>query len=478
MKNLRTFLLTLSFFGLSISAAFSQHPSLGGGAGTDSDPYIISTGEQLKALADYVNDDNGITEGVYYKLTNDLDLSGYAAGEGWLPIGVFRGIFDGNNHKITGLKINRLDLDKVALFGILASTATIKNFGIEECYIKGRDYVGGLVAQNSGGFIENCYATGNVTGQERVGGLVGINTAAFIEKCYSTSNVTGQEKVGGLVGENYVYSSIERCYATGCVKGIPYVGGLVGVNTFKSSVKNSYATGCVTGEYMVGGLVGDNDESYIENCYATGSVTGSGMLGGLVGRHSYDSSTKNCIAANNMVKGSSYRNRISGYNYDGDLLNNYALSTMVVENMTPTPDKDGEAGANASLDQLQSLVFYTTSSNWNTSAGKVWDIIDPSGIWMICDGKELPFLRWQGISCEGLGNSEIIAGKNIIYPNPAKDALNFSLEASYELIDLQGRLLKSGKSVKTINISSLPSGVYFIRLITETGVSVQKVIKE
>jgi bifunctional DNase/RNase len=44
---------------------------------------------------------------------------------------------------------------------------------------------------------------------------------------------------------------------------------------------------------------------------------------------------------------------------------------------------------------------------------------------------------------------------------------------------MQGRIVQeSDKSVKSANISSLPAGIYFVTLTTETGKSVKKIIKE
>lgn len=74
------------------------------GTGTPSDPYQISTADDLFALAEEVN--NGTSyEGEYFSLTKDIDLEGKA----WTPIGdrldqdEFLGTFDGNDHTVSGL---------------------------------------------------------------------------------------------------------------------------------------------------------------------------------------------------------------------------------------------------------------------------------------------------------------------------------------------------------------------------------------
>ena len=78
----------------------------------------------------------------------DIDLSGYSAGEGWEPIGVsgdpFKGRYDGNGFNISGLKIDRPDADCQGLFGEVRD-ATIKNIGLADVNILGKQYVGGVV---------------------------------------------------------------------------------------------------------------------------------------------------------------------------------------------------------------------------------------------------------------------------------------------------------------------------------------------
>jgi len=447
MKKLTKKLVMLAVCGLSMSALNAQHPALGGGTGTSTDPYQIQTPAHLKQLADFVNGGNAngyATAGVYYIVINDLDLSAYAADTGWNPIGngssSFQGNFNGNNKKVTNLKINRPTTNYQGLFGY-TNGATIENLGIENCNITGREWIGGLVGSNDNySTISNCYVTGNVSGNFCfVGGLVGTNdNYSHISDCYATVNVSGKNTyvgglvaqnhnysqilncyatgkvigasgwVGGLVGDNRDNSSISNCYATGNVVGTSnFIGGLAGDNNYRCSISNCYATGDVYGAFIeVGGLVGENSgETIISNCYATGTVSGQDGVGGLVGSNSAWAVIKNCVAANDSVvsitSNSTAVNRICGNTTNTQ--NNYALSTMVVKNsigdVTITADSlNGNAGMSKSRTDFQSFAFYATAGNWNTAA---WDIdsVSTTAVWNICDGKSLPFLRWQGINC-------------------------------------------------------------------------------
>jgi uncharacterized repeat protein (TIGR02543 family) len=72
------------------------------------------------------------------------------------------------------------------------------------------------------------------------------------------------------------------------------------------------------------------------------------------------------------------------------------------------------------------------------------------------------YAKWT----ETVGITEIENASIKIYPNPANDILNFSLETSFEIIDLQGKaVLKSDMVVKSVNISSLPSDIYFLKIM-------------
>jgi hypothetical protein len=227
-----------------------------------------------------------------YKLIRDIDASEtetWNNGQGFNPVGTydfeqsnpeFTGSFDGQNHTISNLSINRLDDSYVGLFGAIDSSAEVKNVGVINVNMTGEYKVGSLVGFNDKGNISNSYSTGNVSGESDVGGLVGQNYGT-VSNSYSTGNVTGNYDVGGLVATNDD-GNISNSYSTGNVSGESDVGGLVGQN--EGTVSNSYSTGNVTGNYDVGGLVGTNDDGNISNSYSTGNVTGEeNVVGGLVG---------------------------------------------------------------------------------------------------------------------------------------------------------------------------------------------------
>jgi len=288
-----------------------------GGTGEPNDPYQIGKvadwQELIGASADWSK---------HFILTRDIDFGGTnltpvapdtdPATNNFQGIS-FAGVFDGNDHVLHNAVINMPNSDYVGLFGFLDSGGQIRNLGVENIAVTGRDGVGGLCGVNNLGTINACYATGNVTGGNYLGGLCGLN-GGTISTCYATGNVTGivvSWHLGGLCGMNDEFCTISYCYATGAVTGGDNsysLGGLCGDNNL-GTISACYAMGAVTGgndSYALGGLCGVNLWGTISDCYATGAVTSgynSQSLGGLCGGKSrgctfsgcfWDIQTSNC----------------------------------------------------------------------------------------------------------------------------------------------------------------------------------------
>ena len=115
-----------------------------------------------KGLKDFASEVNGGKSfaGETIVLQSDINLS---EEENWTPIGTkehpFAGTFDGGGHIISNLTTDA-EKEYQGLFGY--STGTIKNIGIESGAVKGKSYVGGIVAVALGR-IENCYNKANIS---------------------------------------------------------------------------------------------------------------------------------------------------------------------------------------------------------------------------------------------------------------------------------------------------------------------------
>lgn len=302
----------------------------------DSNIYIYT----LNDLNNVRNNLNG-----HYVLMADINASDtvtWNGGQGFLTIGdhfsnFFNGIFDGNNHTVSGLFLNKDDINS-ALFGKLTSDALvmdltlsgIDNTGlrfvagisgynsglITRCHVQGHlntsDYengyigaitcmndatgrvidctsmviinstynCGGIVASNNG-LIENCSSSGVITGnRSEIGGLAGYN-AGIIESSHTNATVNGYYTTGGFVGLNH--GDIWNSSASGTVVSDQYTGGFVGQNR-QGSIISCNATGDVTGVYSTGGFIGSAESGTIKFCFAEGDVVGSDMVGGFIGQ--------------------------------------------------------------------------------------------------------------------------------------------------------------------------------------------------
>ncbi|HRP03157.1 MAG TPA: GLUG motif-containing protein, partial [Candidatus Kapabacteria bacterium] len=184
---------------------------------------------------------------------------------GFSPIGNngtrFTGNYNGQNHTISNLYINRTSFSYIGLFGRTGSSSTVSNIGLLDIYVSGNDYVGGLVGLNSyGGGVSGSYSTGNVSASgSEVGGLVGGNYGGGVSDSYSTGSVSGNNSVGGLVGDNYG-GSVSGSYSTGSVSGNGDVGGLVGRN-YGGSIIDSYWDMQTSGQSSSAGGTGMHTDS-------------------------------------------------------------------------------------------------------------------------------------------------------------------------------------------------------------------------
>ena len=149
----------------------------------------------------------------------------------------FKGVFDGDGHRIFNLRIDLVEQSTytVGLFGYIASGGEIRNVGIEN----GRVTVS-----------ENRYT-------DMVGIICGLNRG-IINRCYVTGFIKTSEisdSVGGICGEG---GGIRDCYSLAYVDGYArWVGGLTGQS---SRINSSYcASPIIVGPSDVGGLYGNDD---------------------------------------------------------------------------------------------------------------------------------------------------------------------------------------------------------------------------
>lgn len=296
-------------------------PDFAGGNGSESDPFLIETSEQLNNIRYCLN--------ASFKLISDINLSDTI----WQPIGYseknsFCGTFDGNNHFVKNLNLYVSTTDiwssynvlYVGLFGY--ATGTIKNLNISNAYINVYDhnheayvgvlngsgsaiienvsingkidckagskdlFIGGVCGKNDG-VIQGCSFDGEIIGstnyeiaQVTAGGIsaccnmvLDCNNSGEISLNGYTNNYFSAGGISGCSGE------ISNCYNTGSINSM-FSGGIVGRS---GNVKNSYNVGEVVGTYA-GGICGYGYSSSIINCFNVGNIISSKYGGGIIGQ--------------------------------------------------------------------------------------------------------------------------------------------------------------------------------------------------
>ena len=278
-----------------------------------------------------------------YALRDDIDLgvsrwSSNSSITGWAPIGGFNdpydARFDGTDHVIKNLFINRSGQDYVGLFGRISSFAKIERLGLSNAVVTGNGSVGGLAGRNDGEIMHSHVTTstiaGSFDGDRGVGGLVGDNEGGEIRASYAVATVSGVDNVGGLVGLSRG-TTITYSYAVATVRGVDNIGGLVGY-ILGSEIADSHAVATVSGDGFVGGLVGNiQPNSEIAASYAAATVSGDNFVGGLAGYIGNSEITASyafaTISGDNLVGG------LAGYIGNSEIAASYAVATVSGDNL-------------------------------------------------------------------------------------------------------------------------------------------------
>lgn len=290
------------------------------GAGTESDPYKLSTTRDLLAMKPALVKEHM----TYFKLMNDIDMSSI---ENWDPLnpdepydlGI---VFDGGGHSLKNLTSKEKHYS--SFFGVLYGKCYNVKFvdaEIVSASNSGAGIIGGYIG--TGGkpaIVSGVEASGTITcngkGQS-VGGLGGNAREATIENC--TVNVTVRNPMedgsnrtasGGIVGKTIESDvKIKNCIVRGVVeitKGInnTYTGGIVGWQSAAGAEITGcevYATVKSAGE-RVGGIVGHYQGGTLSGCKFYGEVNAATQYaGGIAGITSSESVIENCLSSGKIV---------------------------------------------------------------------------------------------------------------------------------------------------------------------------------
>ena len=359
----------------------------------------------------------------------------------WTPIATsaspYTGIFDGQNHTISGLYFNQENSYDVGLFG--RNNGKIANAGILDSYFYGTSKVGGVCGNNYTGTITNCYNTGSVSGLGTLGGVSGYNYTGSITNCYNTGNVSGSSGfVGGVSGYNSK-GTIINSYNAGSVSGLEYVGGVSGYND-GGTITNCYNTGSsVSGSGYVGGVNGRN-QGTITNCYNTSSVSGKERyVGGVIGRNESNATITNCY----------YDSAI----YTGNAIGANDGTTEKVEGKTTEQFKTGE-------------VAYLLQ---NGQSEEIWGQTIGTDTYPVLHGPKV----YKSITYMGCNDSSEIA--SVSYSNEKKDVFG---KHNFEdgICRYCGEKLAATvtKGDETISCVSLPEAISYAENMPDSVVTVME----
>jgi len=253
------------------------------------------------------------------------------------PIAGLDGSLDGAGHAVSNLTIRGGGY--LGLFGILARRGHVAGVILTDADVgaTGPGCCFGMLVGHNSGSIAGCGAMGAVGGWEDAGGLAGTNDGV-ITACFATSDIFGAGKAQEL-------------------------GGFVGHNDIQGQITNCYARGNVSGgdgSQRLGGFVGYN-EWEVADCYVAGNVSGgqgSRDLGKFVGKH-------------NSVNRMPFALAVKGC---------YFLRPM--DDIGPT-------------NNLGHPLFEEDMKKQSRFVG--WDF---GAVWMICEGRDYPRLRWEQVQCQ------------------------------------------------------------------------------
>ena len=235
-----------------------------------------------------------------YKLTQDIDLSNVTSFAQIANGGVstkFQGVFDGNNHTITGINISS-ENDNIGFFQktdkAVIKNLTIKNVKVESNCTKGSHVVAGiLIGDATDTKIINCNVSGSINGKEAKGSneyglLIGNGSNTDIINCNISGDLTANYayECGGIAG-TLSNSYVERCSVNANIKSnfTKNLGGCIGTskgNTIIKTGTNGTIELTESGEECsgyIGAFIGDAyrvsgylNANYIIQCFAKNNI--------------------------------------------------------------------------------------------------------------------------------------------------------------------------------------------------------------
>lgn len=336
-----------------------------GGDGSSDSPFLITTAEELKWYANYVNGESGDNEvhnTACAQLVNNIDLS-TVCGEGkgnWTPIakyGIYKfngeyhfdGVFDGNGHTISNLYINDKNGSNLGLFGYVNPTTektSVKNLKMASVQIVGKADIAAVCASGYNATFENIEViSGSITGFSDIYGISGCRGS--VKNCINRADVTaGSYNVAGVIST--IQDEASNCSNYGKITtGTGWAGGIAGGSDGMTTILNCanygeiHVTGTVNStDCAVGGLLGSPWNLEISNCANFGNIyltEQSEFVGTIVGTSQLKRASGILANTGNIYVGNTAQTDVpvlqSGISWEDNNVNNTANC------LTPTAEQ-------------------------------------------------------------------------------------------------------------------------------------------
>ncbi len=243
--------------GRTVCLADVQPFTISSGDGSETQPYVIYTPQQLLQIKRYPS--------AHYVLGSDIDMDGIAK-----VAEEFYGVLDGAGFEISGIKISDSE-ENAGLFGKIVG-GCVKNLAAVG-YISAKKNVGIIAGVNEGGVISGCTASGEVGADtNNAGGICGINRGTVTNCLSAVYSVSAGSFAGGIAGQN--------------------------LGVIENSLSAAYV---VASDMCAGGIAGQNESGEIKNCVCASMTV-------------YDTMTKNSGRLTINKNGGMTKNN---YCYDG-----------------------------------------------------------------------------------------------------------------------------------------------------------------
>ena len=402
--------------------------------GTD-EKYHITSADDLKTFAAMVNSGTDFSGD-----TIVLDESIALTENPWTPIGnaetkLFKGTFDGDGHKITGLKITSGSY--IGLFGYVGEGATIKNVNLVGASVSGESRVGALIGRIVGdATVSNCSvdSASKVVGSgSNTGGLIGeafgtitgtitVNLDHLTNHAAVENTADAHSRAAGIIAQvtRGAIVTISSCKNHGPIKTTNgYAGGIVAAKqgSSKVSFENCSNAGALTGSYtgsLIAWLVGGNWLSMTNSGDARAAI-GAVNISGTDGYTFYFTIDGEEYYIRKQGGGEDSDTKFSAL-WDGKKTIDRAYMDRIIEFFNYAKSEQGEGGSFAAYPSDRAELF---GHAWNTSNHTRMDSMFGSNGW--------PELLSRYNEAEKVNMTremtsddfKVIWDKNILYSAPA-----------------------------------------------------------